>query len=218
MPDLKPTKEMNLTPPGLRFHETLINESAKYGVVLETSQLDLLNKYYELLQNWNQRLHLVGPCSPEEFATRHILESLILLKHLTPAARVVEVGSGAGLPIMPCLLARSDLSATLIEAAQKKSVFLREAIRHTGISQRATVVNRRFEAAPPPAVDFVTCRALERFDNMLPTLLTWAPAATTLMLFGAQRLSSRIRNLGFEFETELVPQSKSRYLYIVKKN
>ena len=54
---------------------------------------------------------------------------LVLLKHLPANAKVVEVGAGAGLPIIPCLIVRPDLEAVLIEASKKKSVFLREALR-----------------------------------------------------------------------------------------
>ena len=52
-----------------------------------------------------------------------MLESLMLLKHLPSDAKIADIGSGAGLPIIPCLIARPDLHATLIESSQKKSVF-----------------------------------------------------------------------------------------------
>ncbi|HEU4769655.1 MAG TPA: RsmG family class I SAM-dependent methyltransferase, partial [Pyrinomonadaceae bacterium] len=117
-----------------------------------------LSAYYSLLSRWNPRLHLVAPCSPEEFATRHVLESLILLKHLPPNATIADIGSGAGLPIMPCLIVRPDLKATAIESSPKKSVFLREASNQLGIE--LSVIAKRFEDIPPPDVSFVTCRAL----------------------------------------------------------
>ena len=91
-----------------------------------------LGAFYSLLTRWNDRLHLVAPCSPEEFATRHVLESLLLLKHLPQDAKIADIGSGAGLPIIPCLIARADLKATLIESSQKKTVFLREALNNLG--------------------------------------------------------------------------------------
>src|SRR6185295_15004821 len=217
----KPTKihraEMNTTAQTNKFRETLQAEAAAYDVAPTAAALDGLSRYYELVSLWNPRVHLVAPCSPEEFATRHVLESLVLLKHLPSDARVAEVGAGAGLPIVPCLIVRPDLSAILIESSQKKSVFLREALANTGISGRASVINERFESVPVPAVEFVTCRALERFEEMLPHLVDWAPAKTTLLLFGAKRLETRIESLGMTSTAELLPRSKGRFLFVVEK-
>jgi len=210
-------EEMNMTAQTTRFTDALNNEAASYAVTLTAPALAGLAIYYELLDLWNARVHLVAPCSPEEFATRHILESLVLLKHLRANARVAEVGAGAGLPIIPCLIVRSDLSAILIEASQKKAVFLREALNQTGTAARAKVISERFENFAAPPADFVTCRALERFEEMLPHLLAWAPAKATLLLFGGKRLGTRIESLGFASTSELMPRSKGRFLFIVKK-
>ena len=111
------------------FSQALRDNAAEFGIQLGADEVARLSNYYELLLKWNDRLHLVAPCSPEEFATRHVLESLMLLPHLPQNARVVDVGSGAGLPIIPCLIVRADLRATLVESSPRKAVFLREALR-----------------------------------------------------------------------------------------
>jgi 16S rRNA (guanine527-N7)-methyltransferase len=209
--------EMNTAVQTDKFRETLIAEAATYDLVLPAPALDGLAKYYEVLNVWNARAHLVAPCSPQEFATRHVLESLVLLKHLPLNAYVAEVGAGGGLPIVPCLIVRSDVRSVLIEAAQKKAVFLREALSQTGTSARASVINQRFESVATPPVDFITCRALERFEEMLPHLLEWAPKTATLLLYGAKRLGSRLESLGFNHSAELMPNSTGRFLYVVHK-
>jgi len=209
---------MNATTQTQKFREAIQKEAPAYGVTLTADAVSGLAKYYEVLSAWNARVHLVAPCSPEEFATRHVLESLLLLKHLPPDASVVEVGAGGGLPIIPCLIVRPDLRAVLIEASQKKAVFLREALSRTGMANRATVIAERFENVAAPPVEFVTCRALERFEEMLAHLLEWAPAPATLLLFGGLRLARKIEALGFVAEAELAPQSKARFLFVVKKS
>ncbi len=209
---------MNSTPQPDKFRATLTSEAAAYGVTISTEALAGLVRYYQLLSVWNSRVHLVAPCTPQQFATRHVLESLTLLKHLPAAASLAEVGAGAGLPILPCLIVRPDLRGILIEAAQKKAVFLREALTTTGMATRATVINERFEKVDPPQVDFVSCRALDRFDDMLLHLVAWAPAKATLLLFGGKRLGPRITDAGFDVTDELMPNSKNRYLFIVRKN
>ena len=208
---------MNTTAQTNKFRETLEAEAPTYDVALTAETVEGLTQYYELLNLWNPRLHLVAPCSPREFATRHVLESLVLLQHLPNGGRVGDIGSGGGLPIIPCLIARPDLHAVLIESAQKKAVFLREALTQANIQGRAKVIGERFENVAAPEVDFVTCRALERFETMLPRLFEWAPEKATLLLFGAKRMETGIESLGFSSTTELMPHSQGRFLFIINK-
>jgi 16S rRNA (guanine527-N7)-methyltransferase len=209
--------EMNRKAQTQEFCDALRSDAPRYGVSLTAEAIDQLSQYYELLSRWNVRLHLVAPCSSQEFARRHVLESLVALKHLPEAAIVAEVGAGAGLPVIPCLISRPDLGAVLIESAQKKTVFLREALAQIGAATRARVINARFETVTTPAVDVVTCRAIERFDELLPKLFQWSPAGARLLLFGAQRLEKRIESLGFTPAKELMPNSQGRFLYVVQK-
>ena len=160
-----------------QFTDALLANAHAFDVALSSETTEKLGTYYSLLSRWNDRLHLVAPCSPQEFATRHVLESLILLKHLPQRAKIADVGSGAGLPIIPCLIARPELDATLIESSQKKAVFLREALKAVG--RTATVIARRFEEIEAPDVRFVSCRALDRFIRKIRVLTAWAPDSST---------------------------------------
>jgi 16S rRNA (guanine527-N7)-methyltransferase len=189
-----------------RFEQSLSSRMARYGLELSSETLTQLTKYYRLLTRWNDRLHLVAPCEPEEFATRHVLESLLLLRHLPADASIADVGSGGGLPIIPCLIARDDLEATLIESSQKKAVFLREALN--AVSRKATIIARRFEEIEAPAVEFVSCRALDQFTTKLPELIGWAPKGATLLLFGGESLLPDAKRI-------LIPESDRRFLFVV---
>ena len=198
------------------FREALESEATTYGITLTASDLNRLSTYYELLNAWNSRLHLVAPSSPKVFATRHVLESLFLLNYLPEDARIADIGSGAGLPVIPCLISRPDLQAVLIEASKKKAVFLREALHATATSKRASVMAERFENIDSPDVEIVTSRALERFEQMLPQLLTWAPGGK-LLLFGGEGLEMKIEESGFAFAKNLIPKSKRRFLFLISK-
>jgi len=209
---------MNSTKPSAaEFRDALESEATNYRVTLTAGVLLGLSKYYELLNVWNSRLHLVAPCSPKAFATRHVLESLLLLDQLPQGAGVVDVGSGAGLPIIPCLIARPDIHAVLIEASKKKAIFLREALNETATSSRASVIAERFENLEPPEVGVVTSRALERFEQMLPRLLSWAPAPGKLLLFGGEGLGRKIEDSGFGASKILIPKSQRRFLFVISK-
>ena len=198
------------------FTNALEMYAPRYGVELSVQGLVQLRRYYELVGEWNALLHLVAPCSPTEFATRHVLESLLALPFLTPGARVADVGSGAGLPIIPCLILRPDIRATLFEANARKTVFLREALRLLDEGVEAGVIAGRFETMPAPEVDFVTCRALDRFTAMFSKLLEWSPRASELLLFGGPSLREQIERRSLKYTSVHIPESEQRFLFAVK--
>lgn len=196
------------------FAAALKMHSSKFKVQLSAGAIARFRRYYSLLMKWNERLHLVAPCSAEEFATRHVLESLMLLPHLSQGARMVDVGSGAGLPSIPCLLARADIRATLIDSSKRKSVFLREALRELGLASHADVVAARFQQVAAPPAEAVTCRALERLEIVLPELIEWAPSGSTLLIFGGERVCTDLQGFLPRARAELIPQSRRRFLII----
>src|ERR1041385_6928858 len=102
-----------------QFANALRLAAPEFGIEFDEDRIRKLKEYYELVLKWNPRLHLVAPCSPEEFATRHVLESLTLLRHLPLDAGIVDIGSGGGLPVIPCLLVRDDLQATQARGASR---------------------------------------------------------------------------------------------------
>ena len=195
------------------FEQSLRSNQSAFGLELSPETQSKLGDYYSLLTRWNARLHLVAPCSAEEFATRHVLESLLLLEHLPQNAKIADIGSGAGLPIIPCLIARPDLQATLIESSPKKSVFLREASNQLGI--RSTVIAKPFEDVQTPDVSFITCRALDQFMSKVSAIVKWAPPGSELLLFGGETLGEKLGERSREFK---IPLSEKRFLFVVKKD
>ena len=199
-----------------KFTETIENLQSEFGVRLEKSHLEKLSEYYESVQKDNPLLHLVAPTSEEEFAVRHILESLTLLEFLPAGAKFADVGTGAGLPSIPCLIAREDLRGVLIESKLKKAAFLREVLSKCGLESRATLINRQFEEISTPEVAYVTCRALDKFTQKLPKLLKWSRGAN-LLLFGGNALRDELEKHRVKFTQKLMPFSKQRFLFIAQK-
>ncbi len=196
---------------------TLGENASLYGISLSEDATARHLRYFEIVWQWNARLHLVAPCTPGEFATRHVLESLLAERFILERARVTDVGSGAGLPIIPCLIARPDVRATLIESSSKKTVFLREALRKVERHEQATVVNERFERAAPPDADFLTCRALDRFTEIFPQLVEWSARIKILLLFGGESLREQLERAGLGYNALHVPQSERRFLFVVRR-
>jgi 16S rRNA (guanine527-N7)-methyltransferase len=196
-----------------QFATALTTYSTDFGIGLGAEQVEHLSDYYALVVKWNE-LHLVARCTPQEFAVRHILESLALLKHLPLGAGVIDVGSGGGLPIVPCLLVRADLHATLIEASQRKAVFLREALRPVQPTDRARVIGARFEDVDLPSADFLTCRALDRFSQLLPSIIERISPHTKLLLFAGDELRTKIESMLHGTTVEHLPLSERRFLIV----
>jgi len=186
-----------------------------FAISLNNAQIGRLADYYEFVQDHNPLLHLVAPCSAEEFATRHILESLTLIEFLPQSTRFADVGAGAGLPSIPCLLVREDLSADLIESKIKKSAFLAAAIEKLELTGRTNVLNRQFEETSPGEASMITCRALDKFSEKLPRLIKWSKGRP-LLLFAGPDLRAEIEKFRTIEREQLMPLSERRYLFVTK--
>lgn len=198
------------------FIKAIKSHQGVFGLNLADEKIEALASYYAIVQEHNPILHLVAPCSAEEFAVRHILESLTLLEYLPKNAKFVDVGAGAGLPSIPCLIVRDDLLGTLIESKVKKTKFLKEALKECKLEKRARIVNRQFEEVERPDVSHVTCRALDKFAAKLPRLLKWSKNAS-LLLFAGNSLREELAKNNLILTEKLMPLSEQRFLFIANK-
>lgn len=199
------------------FIKTIGENQAQFELDLTVKNVERLADYFELVQEHNPILHLVGPCTPAEFAVRHVLESLTLLEFLPQNARFADVGTGAGLPSIPCLIVRDDLHGALVESKEKKVGFLQTVIAKCKLAGRAEIVHKQFSETPRPDVSYVTCRALDKFTQNLPRLLKWS-GNCTLLFFGGPALRQEMQKHGLKIKKErLMPMSEQRYLFVSKR-
>lgn len=104
-----------------------------------------ITRLYHALIAYNQNINLTRITVPQDFLFRHILDSLTILPWLPVGASVIDVGSGAGFPAIPLLLARPDLSLTAVESVGKKCGFIVQVRDELGLGGRLTVLNERSE-------------------------------------------------------------------------
>ncbi len=124
--------------------------------------------YVAILLRWNQTINLVSRNDEANIWERHIEDSLALVPHLpVNLSHAVDLGSGGGLPGIVLAIA-TGVRFHLVESDQRKSAFLREAIRLTNAN--ATVHAERAEKIKLPLTPLITARALAP----LPKLLSWA--------------------------------------------
>lgn len=97
-------------------------------------RLDLARRYAELLAGPGVERGLLGPREVERIWERHLLNSAAVAELLEPGDRVIDIGSGAGLPGIPLALARPDVNVVLLEPLLRRSEFLSEAVEQLGLA------------------------------------------------------------------------------------
>lgn len=197
------------------FEKTITENAAEFGLEIGSDAVELLGRYRSEVAEVNGLLHLVSPKTLEDFALRHVLESLTLLKHLPQGSSLIDVGPGAGLPSIPCIIVRDDITAVLVESKEKKARFLNDMSTRCGLESRVTVINRQFEEIDRPTGDFVTCRALDKFMEKLPRLIRWS-RGSKMLLFGGPSMGESLTANRINFKSELMPLSDQRYLFICR--
>lgn len=131
---------------------------------------------------------LIGPRETERVWERHVLNSAAVTELLPPNCRVVDVGSGAGLPGVPLAIARPDITLTLVESMARRVTWLREVVAELELD--IEVVRGRAEEGPVrkqlAGSDVVTARAVAPMAQLsswcLPLL---RPGGWLLALKGA---------------------------------
>jgi 16S rRNA (guanine527-N7)-methyltransferase len=117
---------------------------AALGLELRPDALAKFGRYLDLLEKWNRVYNLTAIRSRERMVTHHLLDSLAILPHV-PGPRVLDVGSGAGLPGIPLAIAGAELNVTLLDSNHKKTAFLRQAVAELGL-KNAVVEAERVES------------------------------------------------------------------------
>ena len=160
------------------------NRATVFGSALARAEA-----YAELLATDGTVRGLIGPREVPRLWDRHLLNSAALTGLIPAGARVVDVGSGAGLPGIPLALARPDLAVTLLEPLARRVAFLDECVSRLELDN-VTVVRGRAEEGPvvrsPGGADVVTARAVAPLEKLagwcLPLL---RPGGRLLALKGA---------------------------------
>ncbi|MDP3481782.1 MAG: 16S rRNA (guanine(527)-N(7))-methyltransferase RsmG [Sulfuricella sp.] len=142
----------------MRLEEQLACGLEEMGLHLDAVTQSSLLKYVALMQKWNKVYNLTAVRDPEKMVTQHLLDSLAVLPHIV-GSRVIDVGTGPGLPGIPLALANPALEVTLLDSNHKKTSFLRQACLELGLNN-TTVVCERVEAwRPEEKYDVVISRA-----------------------------------------------------------
>lgn len=127
--------------------EILESGFGKLGIDINDEKITLLEKYAEMLTEWNEKMNLTAICDKEGIATKHFLDSGTALLTDKVKGRVIDVGCGAGFPGLVLKILKDDIDLVLLDSLNKRLNFLNAVIDETGLGGVETVHARAEDGA-----------------------------------------------------------------------
>ena len=139
---------------------------ARHEIVLPPTQVALLERYCQLLWDWNAKINLTRHTDYEKFVARDLVDSLAFTPFLQPGEKVLDVGAGGGVPGVVLAIVRDDLHISLAESVGKKARALADMVERLGLP--ATVLHARAEdILAQQRFDTLVVRAVARLKKLL---------------------------------------------------
>ena len=135
------------------------------GLSLTDKQVATLLDYLALLQKWNRAYNLTAIRDPGDMLQRHLLDSLSIANHIA-GERIIDVGTGPGLPGIPLAICFPERDVTLLDSNGKKTRFLFQAINTLKLSNAREVQSRVEAYRPEPRFQAVVSRAFTSLRDM----------------------------------------------------
>lgn len=151
--------------------DLFISEVQKLGVEVNDEKLQKLEKYYELLILWNEKMNLTAITEKKLVYLKHFYDSLTLAKviNLNEIDSLCDIGTGAGFPGIVLKIFYPSIKLTLVDALNKRVIFLNEVIKELKLDSVETIHGRAEEYAKNARekFDVVTARAVSSFNVLL---------------------------------------------------
>ncbi len=164
-PDRKGNAARPVMPPA-DLASLLAEGAVAMGRVLSAQASERLLAYLDLLVKWNGTYNLTAVRKPEQMITRHLLDSLTVLPYVQ-SGRILDVGTGAGLPGLPLAVVLTDSEVVLLDSNRKKTRFVVQAISELGLDNIRVVTERVEDYRTGDAFDTVISRAFSTVGDML---------------------------------------------------
>ena len=207
-------------------------ECSAFGVTPDKLALERLDRYAELLVEWNQKMNLTAITEPDAIVTRHFADSASFFAAVNPnqSAKLIDVGSGAGFPGMVLKILRPDMNITLLDATNKRITFLSAVAEDLGLTIEA-LHSRAEDAVAKPQYrqqyDFATARAVAELRVLSEYCLGFVKVGGTFVAMKGQlsdeELTSAANSIGVmggkkeAVKTLTLADGSERCLLTVKK-
>lgn len=149
-------------------NEEFIKELEKLNVILTENQLNQLERYYELLIEWNEKINLTRITEKKDVYLKHFYDSITLIKaiDLKQELTVCDLGTGAGFPGIVLKIVFPNLNITLVDALNKRIEFLKLVIKELNLQNIIAIHERgeEFIKNNRNKFDLITCRAVAKLN------------------------------------------------------
>lgn len=146
-----------------------IEQEPAFARELFGSRIELARGYTSLLARDSETFGLLGPRELPRIWSRHVINSALLSELVPDGSKVVDVGSGAGLPGIPMAIAQPNAHFTLVEPMERRSSWMQSVVDELGIDN-LTILRARAEEVSETDFDFATARAVAALDKLLRLL------------------------------------------------
>lgn len=208
--------------------EYILKEFSKCNIALSQEQGEKLLKLYDFLVEYNEKVNLTAITDFEEVVVKHFVDSILPFSKLNidKGASFIDVGTGAGFPSIPLLIYRPDFEGTLLEALNKRCVFLEAACELVGV--KAKVIHGRAEDYAKDnreQFDIATARAVAAMPVLCEYCLPYVKAGGRFVALKSvnenyDESENAIKILGGKTEQILdyeITNGDSRRLFVIKK-
>lgn len=146
--------------------DELPTAASAFGVKLDDTQLQALQRLLDALNDWNQRMNLTAIRDPQQQVSKHLLDSLSLQPWLR-GTLIADIGTGAGFPGLPLALVNPDKQFVLIDSVNKKLKFVEHAAQAMGLTNVTVLHTRAQDLKPEQRFDCVLSRAVGSIENFV---------------------------------------------------
>jgi 16S rRNA (guanine527-N7)-methyltransferase len=180
----------------------LVTGASSMGIVLDDDAIGRFSVYLALLQQWGRRINLTSRLAGDEIVVYHFLDSLAGAPFVAPSprGRMVDLGTGAGLPSLPLKFALPGLRLLLVESVRKKVAFCQEVVRTVAGTDVEAVWGRGEELGLRPEhrhrYDWAVSRALGRSIDVARMALPFLAPGGSIILYKGEPSAEELRELG----------------------
>lgn len=174
---------------------------------LDAQQRDALVDYVALLAKWNRTYNLTAIREPSRMVTHHLLDSLAILPHLPDAAtlRLLDVGSGGGVPGIPLAIARPGWQVDLVDPIHKKAAFSTQAALELGLANVRVHAARAEDLSPAAPYDLIVSRAFADLATFAQVSLRHLAPGGSLVAMKGVHPAEELAELGSDIRVTATP-------------
>ena len=193
------------------------------NLLLKMDQKQRLLEYVCLLDKWNKTYNLTAVRNPKEMVVQHILDSLSVWSFLS-GKRLIDLGSGAGLPGIPLAIIYPEKSFVLIDSLQKRTRFLSQVVSCLGLKNVSIINSKIKEYHPDQGFDQLLARAVAKSKQIVDDSIHLCKPGGKWVLLKGQDPTDECQNLPestelLSIEPIVVPElNKTRHVVIIKNN